>query len=83
MKYVLIFFIVRVLYRDGIMEHEPKACAAVKGTQIMVHNGLYCYHYRDYFRIFVHYHHSGDCFCNIQFFIYKLYSKKRVTNHLE
>lgn len=23
-------------YRDGVMEHEPKACAAVKGTQIMV-----------------------------------------------
>ena len=26
----------RVSYRDGVMEHEPKACAAVKGTQIMV-----------------------------------------------
>ena len=27
----------RVSYRDGVMEHEPKACAAVKGTQIMVY----------------------------------------------
>ena len=26
----------RVSYRDGVMAHEPKACAAVKGTQIMV-----------------------------------------------
>lgn len=26
----------RVSYRDGVMESEPKACAAVKGTQIMV-----------------------------------------------
>ncbi|KAL8125141.1 hypothetical protein AgCh_012715 [Apium graveolens] len=25
----------RASYRDGVMEHEPKACAAVKGTQIM------------------------------------------------
>nr|CAD1824585.1 unnamed protein product [Ananas comosus var. bracteatus] len=25
----------RVSYRDGVMEHEPKPCAAVKGTQIM------------------------------------------------
>lgn len=30
----------RVSYRDGAMEHEPKACAAVKGTQIMVPSGL-------------------------------------------
>lgn len=29
----------RVSYRDGVMEHEPKACAAVKGTQIMVRIG--------------------------------------------
>lgn len=29
-------FLFRVSYRDGVMEHEPKACAAVKGTQIMV-----------------------------------------------
>ncbi|GAV79559.1 DNA_mis_repair domain-containing protein/HATPase_c_3 domain-containing protein [Cephalotus follicularis] len=28
----------RVSYRDGVMEHAPKACAAVKGTQIMVEN---------------------------------------------
>ncbi|EOY17366.1 MUTL isoform 4 [Theobroma cacao] len=28
-------------YRDGMMEHEPKACAAVKGTQIMVENLFY------------------------------------------
>lgn len=27
-------------YRDGVMEHEPKACAAVKGTQIMVFMSL-------------------------------------------
>jgi len=26
----------RVSYRDGVMEHEPRPCAAVKGTQIMV-----------------------------------------------
>lgn len=26
----------RVSYRDGVMENEPKPCAAVKGTQIMV-----------------------------------------------
>ncbi|KAB2048794.1 hypothetical protein ES319_A13G133900v1 [Gossypium barbadense] len=25
----------RVSYRDGVMENEPKACAAVKGTQII------------------------------------------------
>ncbi|KAI3785372.1 hypothetical protein L1987_44490 [Smallanthus sonchifolius] len=25
----------RVSYRDGVMEHEPRACAAVKGTQIV------------------------------------------------
>ncbi|XP_007020138.2 PREDICTED: DNA mismatch repair protein MLH1 isoform X1 [Theobroma cacao] len=31
----------RVSYRDGLMEHEPKACAAVKGTQIMVENLFY------------------------------------------
>lgn len=31
----------RVSYRDGIMEHEPKACAAVKGTQIMIENLFY------------------------------------------
>ncbi|EOY17364.1 MUTL isoform 2 [Theobroma cacao] len=31
----------RVSYRDGMMEHEPKACAAVKGTQIMVENLFY------------------------------------------
>jgi|APAra0007618328_1042625.scaffolds.fasta_scaffold00052_10 hypothetical protein len=31
-----IFCLFRVSYRDGVMEHEPKACAAVKGTQIMV-----------------------------------------------
>lgn len=30
------FVLFRVSYRDGVMEHEPKACAAVKGTQIMV-----------------------------------------------
>ncbi|KAF7146846.1 hypothetical protein RHSIM_Rhsim03G0213900 [Rhododendron simsii] len=28
-------------YRDGVMEHEPKACAAVKGTQIMIENLFY------------------------------------------
>ncbi|WCJ44195.1 DNA mismatch repair protein MLH1 [Euphorbia peplus] len=28
----------RASYRDGIMEHQPKPCAAVKGTQIMVEN---------------------------------------------
>ncbi|KAL3513371.1 hypothetical protein ACH5RR_026088 [Cinchona calisaya] len=31
----------RATYRDGVMEHEPKACAAVKGTQIMVENLFY------------------------------------------
>ncbi|PON72536.1 DNA mismatch repair protein [Parasponia andersonii] len=31
----------RVSYKDGVMEHEPKACAAVKGTQIMVENLFY------------------------------------------
>ncbi|CAL0324518.1 unnamed protein product [Lupinus luteus] len=31
----------RVSYRDGAMEHEPRACAAVKGTQIMVENLFY------------------------------------------
>ncbi|OMO78905.1 DNA mismatch repair protein [Corchorus olitorius] len=31
----------RVSYRDGVMEHEPRACAAVKGTQIMVENLFY------------------------------------------
>ncbi|CAN1779589.1 DNA mismatch repair protein MLH1 [Linum perenne] len=31
----------RVSYKDGVMEHQPKACAAVKGTQIMVENLFY------------------------------------------
>ncbi|TXG53421.1 hypothetical protein EZV62_022590 [Acer yangbiense] len=31
----------RASYRDGVMENEPKACAAVKGTQIMVENLFY------------------------------------------
>ncbi|XP_057469436.1 DNA mismatch repair protein MLH1 isoform X2 [Actinidia eriantha] len=31
----------RVSYRDGVMEHEPKACAAVKGTQIVIENLFY------------------------------------------
>ncbi|KAM7266491.1 hypothetical protein ACFE04_004388 [Oxalis oulophora] len=31
----------RATYRDGVMENEPKACAAVKGTQIMVENLFY------------------------------------------
>ncbi|GAB2217520.1 hypothetical protein Drorol1_Dr00000717 [Drosera rotundifolia] len=31
----------RVSYRDGVMESEPKACAAVKGTQIMIENLFY------------------------------------------
>ncbi|XP_064965194.1 DNA mismatch repair protein MLH1-like isoform X5 [Musa acuminata AAA Group] len=31
----------RVSYRDGVMEHEPKPCAAVRGTQIMVENLFY------------------------------------------
>ncbi|GKB30923.1 DNA mismatch repair protein MLH1 isoform X1, partial [Tanacetum coccineum] len=30
-----------VTYRDGVMESEPKACAAVKGTQIMIENLFY------------------------------------------
>lgn len=29
-------FSYRVSYRDGVMEQEPKPCAAVKGTQIAV-----------------------------------------------
>ncbi|KAG6737843.1 hypothetical protein POTOM_059374 [Populus tomentosa] len=35
------FFFFRVSYRDGVMEDEPKPCAAVKGTQIMVENLFY------------------------------------------
>ncbi|WOH00519.1 hypothetical protein DCAR_0519884 [Daucus carota subsp. sativus] len=31
----------RASYRDGMMEYEPKACAAVKGTQIMIENLFY------------------------------------------
>ncbi|XP_027092632.2 DNA mismatch repair protein MLH1-like isoform X1 [Coffea arabica] len=31
----------RATYRDGVMEQEPKPCAAVKGTQIMVENLFY------------------------------------------
>ncbi|XP_078433528.1 MUTL-homolog 1 isoform X1 [Wolffia australiana] len=31
----------RVSYRDGTMEHDPKPCAAVKGTQILVENLFY------------------------------------------
>ncbi|KAL1063444.1 hypothetical protein V6Z11_D13G143100 [Gossypium hirsutum] len=31
----------RVSYRDGVMENEPKACAAVKGTQIVIENLFY------------------------------------------
>ncbi|KAG8472714.1 hypothetical protein CXB51_034743 [Gossypium anomalum] len=31
----------RVSYRDGVMENEPKACAAVKGTQILIENLFY------------------------------------------
>ncbi|KAE8820568.1 DNA mismatch repair protein MLH1 [Hordeum vulgare] len=30
-----------VSYRDGVMENDPKPCAAVKGTQIMVENLFY------------------------------------------
>ncbi|MED6132717.1 DNA mismatch repair protein [Stylosanthes scabra] len=31
----------RVSYRDGLMENEPRPCAAVKGTHIMVENLFY------------------------------------------
>ncbi|KAK6129624.1 hypothetical protein DH2020_036634 [Rehmannia glutinosa] len=31
----------RATYKDGMMEQEPKACAAVKGTQIMIENLFY------------------------------------------
>ncbi|KAK1323090.1 DNA mismatch repair protein MLH1 [Acorus calamus] len=31
----------RVSYKDGVMENDPKPCAAVKGTQIMVENLFY------------------------------------------
>ncbi|XP_057531841.1 DNA mismatch repair protein MLH1 isoform X2 [Amaranthus tricolor] len=31
----------RVSYKDGVMENEPKPCAAVKGTQIMIENLFY------------------------------------------
>ncbi|KAJ4965627.1 hypothetical protein NE237_017476 [Protea cynaroides] len=31
----------RVSYRDGVMEHQPRPCAAVKGTQIMIENLFY------------------------------------------
>lgn len=41
--------IFRVSYRDGVMEHEPRPCAAVRGTQIMVgHSALFWYHSRLY-----------------------------------
>ena len=30
------FLYIRVSYRDGVMEHEPQAIAAVKGTRITV-----------------------------------------------
>lgn len=33
---IALVFCFRVSYRDGVMEDEPKPCAAVKGTQIMV-----------------------------------------------
>lgn len=36
LKFWWTLFLFRVSYRDGVMEHEPKPCAAVKGTQIMV-----------------------------------------------
>nr|GMD06681.1 DNA mismatch repair protein MLH1-like isoform X3 [Ipomoea batatas]GMD17434.1 DNA mismatch repair protein MLH1-like isoform X3 [Ipomoea batatas]GMD43523.1 DNA mismatch repair protein MLH1-like isoform X3 [Ipomoea batatas]GMD89860.1 DNA mismatch repair protein MLH1-like isoform X3 [Ipomoea batatas]GMD93298.1 DNA mismatch repair protein MLH1-like isoform X3 [Ipomoea batatas] len=32
---------VEATYRDGVMEDEPNACAAVKGTQIMIENLFY------------------------------------------
>jgi hypothetical protein len=35
-NYVMFVFLVSVCYKDGVMENEPKPCAAVKGTQIMV-----------------------------------------------
>lgn len=38
-----IFTDLRASYRDGMMEYEPKACAAVKGTQIMV--WIYLWHF--------------------------------------
>eukprot|EP01018_Ginkgo_biloba_P023797 Gb_27061 [translate_table: standard] len=31
----------RVAYKDGVMEQEPRPCAAVKGTQITVENLFY------------------------------------------
>ncbi|KAI3872153.1 hypothetical protein MKW98_011645 [Papaver atlanticum] len=31
----------RVSYKDGVMESEPKPCAAVKGTQMMIENLFY------------------------------------------
>ncbi|XP_071710519.1 DNA mismatch repair protein MLH1 [Rutidosis leptorrhynchoides] len=31
----------KVSYRDGVMEHEPRPCAAVKGTQIVIENLFY------------------------------------------
>lgn len=31
----------RVSYREGVMEYEPRPCAAVKGTQIMIENLFY------------------------------------------
>ncbi|GAA0151335.1 DNA metabolism protein [Lithospermum erythrorhizon] len=31
----------RATYRDGLMEHEPRPCAAVNGTQIVVENLFY------------------------------------------
>jgi hypothetical protein len=33
---IITMFPLRVSYRDGVMENEPKPCAAVKGTQVMV-----------------------------------------------
>ncbi|KAJ4832053.1 DNA mismatch repair protein [Turnera subulata] len=31
----------KVSYRDGVMEHPPKPCAAVKGTQVLVEDLFY------------------------------------------
>ena len=39
---IMFCYCFRVSYKDGVMENEPKPCAAVKGTQIMVCDVVTC-----------------------------------------
>lgn len=43
--FILFFCGKRASYRDGVMELEPKPCAAVKGTQIMVRIFFWLWHF--------------------------------------